>query len=168
MFLGLASKVKSLALASKAASPRKCPVLGSRTALFFALLEVGQGHGHFFFYVLEQARDLVVIHKDLFCFFILENVRNFSEILQNFWVKTFFVEITCKILSLVIGLGLESSCPWPRKGLSSGNRCLAMASNFFVSLASSVVSSTPPLIFSHVLQFLVTRNKTMFLEEQPI
>ena len=35
-------KVKSLAL--KPASPRKCPVHGSRTALFFAVLKTGQGH----------------------------------------------------------------------------------------------------------------------------
>ena len=35
----------------------KCPVLDSRTALFFNLLKAGQGYDHFFF-VLESARDL--------------------------------------------------------------------------------------------------------------
>ena len=38
----LASKVKSLTLASKPASPQKCPMLGPRTALFFDLLKTGQ------------------------------------------------------------------------------------------------------------------------------
>ena len=36
--------MKSLALASKPASPQKCPVLGTRTTLFFDLLKMGQGH----------------------------------------------------------------------------------------------------------------------------
>ena len=33
-------------LAWKPASPRKCPVFGSRTALFFDLLKICQGHEH--------------------------------------------------------------------------------------------------------------------------
>ena len=53
-------------------------------------------------------------------------------------------------MSLVLGLGLEHSCPWPREGLSSErlSLALALASDFFVSLAlaSSLVSSTPPLV----------------------
>ena len=77
-------------------------------------------------------------------------------------------------MSLVLGLGLEHSCPWPRECLSSERLSLALASSipvlglesvcprkgcpwpwpwpriFFVSLAlalaSSLVSSTPPLI----------------------
>ena len=46
---------------------------------------------------------------------------------------------------LVLGLGLEHSCPLPREGLSSEE--LSLASDFFVSsaLASSLVSSTLPL-----------------------
>ena len=51
-------------------------------------------------------------------------------------------------MSLVLGLGLEHSCPWPRESLSSER--LSLALDFFVSLAlvlaSSLVSSTPPLI----------------------
>ena len=43
-------------------------------------------------------------------------------------------------------LGLEHSCPWPRKGLSSERLTLALAWDFFMSLASSLVSSTPPPI----------------------
>ena len=53
-------------------------------------------------------------------------------------------------MSLVFGLGLEHSCPWPRECLSSERLSLALASDFFVSLAlaSSLVSSTPPLVIS--------------------
>ena len=53
-------------------------------------------------------------------------------------------------VSLVLGLGLEHSCPWPREVLSSERLSLALASDFFVSLASasSLVSSTPPLIIT--------------------
>ena len=43
---------------------------------------------------------------------------------------------------LVLGLGLESVCPW--KGCP-----WPWPQIFFVSLASSLVSSTPPLIISH-------------------
>ena len=42
----LASKVKSLT--SKPPSPRKIPCSRPRTALFFDLLKIGQGHEHFF------------------------------------------------------------------------------------------------------------------------
>ena len=48
-----------------------------------------------------------------------------------------------------MSLVLEHSCPWPRECLSSERLFLALASDFFVSLAlalaSSLVSSTPPL-----------------------
>ena len=52
---------------------------------------------------------------------------------KNF--KTFFLRKTLAFVSLALYLGLEHSCPWPRI--------------FFVSLAlaSSLVSSTPPLLF---------------------
>ena len=58
-------------------------------------------------------------------------------------------------VSLVLGLGLEHSCAWPRKGLSSER--LSLASDFCVSLAlaSSVVSSTPPLLLTSVKVFIV-------------
>ena len=41
------------------------------------------------------------------------------------------------LVSLVLGLGLEHFCPWPRECLSSERLSLA--------LASSLMSSTPPL-----------------------
>ena len=73
-------------------------------------------------------------------FFCGDRLKNFCEDLSNF----FFSESTC---ACVLGLGLEHSCPWPRECLSSERLSLALASDFFVSLAlaSSLVSSTPPL-----------------------
>ena len=51
-----------------------------------------------------------------------------------------------------LDLGLERSCPWPRECLSSER--LSLASDFFVSLAlaSSLVSSTPSLVFTSNLE----------------
>ena len=64
-------------------------------------------------------------------------------------------------MSLVLGLGLEHSCPWPRECLSSERLSLALASDFFVSLAlalaSSLVSSTPPLL-NTISSFILSRD----------
>ena len=62
-------------------------------------------------------------------------------------------------MSLVVGLGLEHSCPWPRECLSSERLSLALASDFFVSLAlaSSLVFSTPPLI-AGIVFFASSKN----------
>ena len=121
--LALASKVKSLALASRPQVLENWPVLGSRTAVFFELL--------IFWGALEK-------------FF---GKRFFVEIAWKIFVKTFFFFWRALVLvSLVLGLGLEHSCPWPRECLSSERLSLALASDFFLSLASSFVSSTPPLV----------------------
>ena len=60
----------------------------------------------------------------------------FFEIDRKKIFKTFFLRKTLAFVFLVLGLGLEHSCPWSRI--------------FFVSLAlaSSLVSSTPPLFYS--------------------
>ena len=115
--LALASKVKSLALASRPPVLENWPVLGSRTALFFELLK--------FCGALEK-------------FF---GKRFFVEIAWKMFIKTFFFGEHLRLCPLFLAssipvLGLESifprkGCPWPRI--------------FFVSLASSLVSSTPPL-----------------------
>ena len=47
--------LKSFAL--NPASPRKCPVLGLRTVLFYDMLKMSQGHKQCCF-VLEHAREL--------------------------------------------------------------------------------------------------------------
>ena len=66
--------------------------------------------------------------------------KNFEDLFFFFFWKT--------LAAVSLVLGLEHSCPWPREGLSSKRLSLALASDFFVSLAlaSSLVSSTPPLL----------------------
>ena len=145
--LALASKVKSLA--SRPQVLENWPVLGSRTALLFELLKFCEALEKFFgkrFFV-EIARKIFV---KTFLFFL--------EIAKKIFVKTFFFGDRLKnfcdfgehlrlcpwslaLASSIPVLGLESVCPrkgcpwpWPRF--------------FFVSLAlaSSLVSSTPPLL----------------------
>ena len=38
-----------------------------------------------------------------------------------------------KILSLVLGFGLDQFCPWPREGLYLKSRSLVLSLNFFFS-----------------------------------
>ena len=79
----------------------------------------------------------------IFYFFIF-----FLRSPEKIFEDLFFFWRALALVSLVLGLGLEHSCPWPRECLSSERLSLALASNFFVSLAlaSSLVSSTPPLL----------------------
>ena len=125
--LALASKIKSLALVSRPQVLENWPVLGSRTALFFELLKFCGAPEKIF------------------------GRRFFVEIGRKIFGKTFFVFFFWRALalvSLVLGLGLKHSCPWPRKCLSSEG--LSLVSDFFVFLvlASSLVSWTPPLAYN--------------------
>ena len=95
--LALASKVKSLALASRPQVLENWPVLGSRAVLFFELLK--------------------------FC----------GDRLKNFCEDLFFWRALALVF-LVLGLGLEHSCPWPQECLSSERLSLALASDFFCVL----------------------------------
>ena len=135
--LALASKVKSLALASRPQVLENWPVLGSRTALFFGMLKFCGALEKLF-----EKRFLVEIAGKIFVktFFFGDRLKSFCEDLF------FFFGAHLHFVSLVLGLGLEHSCPWPRERLSSER--LSLALDFFVSLAlaSSLVSSTPPLI----------------------
>ena len=83
------------------------------------------------------------------------------EIVWKTFFKTFFFGETLAAVSLV--LGLEPSCPWPRECLSSERLSLALASDFFVSLAlaSSLVSSIPPLIFSIIIFIYLLLKQTL-------
>ena len=116
----LASKVKSLTLASRPQVLENWPVLGLRTALFFELLKFCRTPEKKFYKAFFTGERLKNFFEDLF----------FWDRLKNFFGKLFF-ENTCACV-----LGLEHSCPWPREGLSSKG----------LSLASSIVSSTPPLL----------------------
>ena len=108
--LALASKVKSLALASRPQVLENWPVLGSRTALFFELLKFCGAVEKFF------------------------GKRFFVEIARKIFVKTFFFWRALALVFLALGLGLEHSCPWPQEVLSSKRLSLALASDFFCVL----------------------------------
>ena len=64
-------------------------------------------------------------------------------------MKTFFFLRALALVSLVLGLGLEHSCPWPRECLSSERLSLALASDFFcvlgLGLEPCVLDSTSVL-----------------------
>ena len=133
----LASKVKSLALASKPPSPQKCLVLGSRTALIFGLLIMGQGHNQFCFvlknagelkkdfwrtyFFLEKAwnsRKLYKILEQKTLFFYLDNARIFQKLYEFSERRFFFLVITSALYSwslaltsCISDLGLERVCP---------------------------------------------------------
>ena len=153
--LALASKVKSLALASRPQVLENWPVLGSRTALFFELLKFCGALEKLFrkrFFV-EIAWKIFV--KTFFFIFIFYFWRSPEKFLWRPFFFFFFWRALA-LVSLVLGLGLEHSCPWPRECLSSERLSLALASDFFVSLAlaSSLVSSTPPLTFFSSIKLL--------------
>ena len=120
----LASKVKSLALASRPQVLENWPVLGSRTALFFGKLKFCGAVEKFFgkrFFVKNFCEDL---------FFFFYRLKNFCEDLFFF----FFLESTCalrpwSLASSIPVLGLES-----RECLSSERLSLALASDFFCVL----------------------------------
>ena len=119
--LALASKVRSLALASRPQVLESWPVLGSRTALFFELLKFWKALENFY------------------------GKRFFVEIAWKIFVKTFFFFWRAlALVSLVLGLGLEHSCPWSRECLSSERLSLALASDFFcvLGLEPCVLDST--------------------------
>ena len=107
--------LKSLALASRPQVLKNWPVLGSRTALFFELLKFRGALEKFF-----GKRFFVEIAWKIFVktFF-------FFEIAWKIFVKTFFFWRALALVSLVLGLGLEHSCPWPRECLSSERLSLA-------------------------------------------
>ena len=63
---------------------------------------------------------------------ILASPTNWRLLEKLFW-RSFFWR-TLAAVSLVLGLGLEHSCSWPREGLSSNRLSLALVSDFFVSL----------------------------------
>ena len=91
--------------------------------------------------------------KTFYYFFFGDRLKNF---VKTFFFFFFFGE-HLRFVSLVRGLGLEHSCPWPRECLSSER--LALASDFFVSLALSLVSSTPPLVINISFYSLDSRTR---------
>ena len=80
-----------------------------------------------------------------FFFFFGDRLKNFCEDLFFF----LFFGGHLRFVSLVLGLGLEHSCPWPRECLSSERLSLALASDFFcvlgLGLEPCVLDSTSVL-----------------------
>ena len=115
-------KSLALALASRPQVLENWPVLGSRTAVFFGMLKFCGALETFF------------------------GKRFFVEIAWKIFMKTFFFgEHLClcpwSLASSIPVLGLESvcprkGCPWPWPRMFS----------VYLALASSLVSSTPPLV----------------------
>ena len=144
--------LKSLALASKPQVLENCLVLGSRTALFLNRWNfVGKRQKpceksvKTFFWFPQVEIAWKKIFKDFFRLKkIIEGLFFLRSPEENFLKTFFFLENTC-----VCVLG-----PWPR--------------NFFVSLAlaSSLVSSTPPLIikvYNYILAYIWYDGRWCFL-----
>ena len=96
------------------------------------------------------------IYENLFVFVFWRSLEKvfedlFLEIACKIFLKVFFWRALAPV-SLVLGLGLEHSCPSSREILSSEE--LSLASDFFESLAlaSSLVSSTPLPMSMHCAQ----------------
>ena len=148
----LALKVKSLALILKPQVLWNCPILGRGQHCFLKRRNIGcktsEASWRPFFLIVEYC--LKNIFEDLFCWrtpekkflrpFFVENAWILWEIYKGLEQRTFFFFFLdhFRIVSLVLSLGLDHSCPWPRKGLSS--------LGLFLDLALSLVSSTPPLL----------------------
>ena len=130
--------MKSLALSSKPQVFENCPVLGSRTALFFESSK----------FCCKTPKTSWKICEGLFLFSSIRD-RLKKIFLTPFLPEKFFEEFFLTTLAPVfLVLGLEHSCSWPREGLSSEVLSLVLASDFFVFLvlATNLVPSTPPLV----------------------
>ena len=115
--LALASKVKSLALASRPQVLENWPVLGSRTALFFELLKLSEALEKFFgkrFFVEIAWK----IFGKTFFFFFGDRRKNFCDFWEHLrlcpwpWPRAFlFLVSRVSVLGkAVLGLGLVFFC----------------------------------------------------------
>ena len=87
-------------LAWKPASPRKCPVFDSRTALFFDLLKICQGHEHCW----STPENLRIFERR---YFFLWRSPEFCENLRLFEPRPF--TRTFRVMSLVLPLAWRRS-----------------------------------------------------------
>ena len=82
----------------------------------------------------------------------------------------FFFWRALALVSLVLGLNLEHSCPWPRECLSSERLSLALASDFFcvlgLGLESCVLDSTSGVsrVIKHNGEFTKSPLETQYYQ----
>ena len=140
-----------MSLASKPASPRKCPVLGSRTALFFDLMKMDQGM-IICFTCLGVCQ---MLHRKILKIFLFLMLEKFCNFFDQRPLNFFFFRRT--LARCVLG-----SWPWTFLSLAGrrsdhGRSVRDLGLGFlFVSLvllvlASSLDSSTTPLLFNKPL-----------------
>ena len=120
--LGLEGQVLGL----EASNPQKLPCPGLEDSTIFRIVKILWSAWKNFWKTFFSQNRLKNFGKVLF----------FWDRLKNFCEDLFFWRALV-LVSVVPGLGLEHSCPWPRVGLSSERLSLA--------LAASLVSSTPSL-----------------------
>ena len=92
-------------------------------------------------------------------FFFFWRTSEFYGKFTKFWSKEdlFFRRLLPRYI-----FGLEHSCPWPQKGLFSVG--LSFALDFLVSVSSSLVSWTPPLVIT-LLCITAKSTVLLFVEE---
>ena len=135
---------------------------------------MGQGHDHFCFSSLCMPEAETFL-KPFFwktsefsrkiCGCFARKAFFFEEQL-NFFARRSFFGKHLRVVSLVLGLGLEHSCPWPREGRSSESRSLALASDFFcvLGLELCVLDSTSLVMIATLFRLLSGKLKTGYSE----
>ena len=133
--LGLEGQVLGLGL--EASSPRKLACLRLEDSTIFWIAKILWSAWKIFwktFFCGDRKKNFC---EDLFFFW--DRLKNFCEDLFFFFFgrspkKFLWFWRALALVSLVLGLGLEHSCPWPRECLSLERLSLALASVFFCVL----------------------------------
>ena len=136
----LASKIHfevlGLGLEAYNSSRMTCPRL--EDSIFFDLLKIGHGHDLFSHYLGKQQNPRGKFAKTFFCFLRSPG----KKILGIFFENTCpLCPLSSALASRILVLGLEHSCPWSRKGLSSRSRSLVLDFFCVVGLEGCVLDS---------------------------
>ena len=116
---------QALGLGLEASSPRKLACLRLEDSSIFWIVKILWSGWKIFWKTFFSGDRLKNFCEDLF----------FLRSPEKFLWRPFFLRALA-LVSSVLGLGLEHSCPWPRECLSSErlSLALAMASDFFCVL----------------------------------